>query len=272
MTSRTVAASIRAHALFVGIVACACAATGAARACERWDLSGHVVVQQSNGIRVVAELQQSDTTLTGTARFYSHTLDPERQVLITGTLDRGSVTGDAVRFDVLWLTDWQRTKEFLGDTYLIPEVYKATGVYEGTISATGRVEGINFETRNPQGKVTWHLRDPAKCARALPPPAPPREPVRAGMQDDTDRPGADYFRFVLEGRDPEACQVACTSAKGRCRAWTYVRPGVQGPRAVCYLKHTVPAPASNACCISGAPPSRTSPEALRERSHLPVGG
>jgi PAN domain len=46
------------------------------------------------------------------------------------------------------------------------------------------------------------------------------------------------------------CQNAC-SRHGRCVAWTMVKPGVQGPSTVCWLKHQVPAPVQSACCESG---------------------
>jgi len=71
-----------------------------------------------------------------------------------------------------------------------------------------------------------------------------------GMEFNTDRQGLDYRDFDLTQSDPAPCQSSC-NADGRCRAWTYVRPGVQGPQARCWLKHTVPAGHSSQCCISG---------------------
>ena len=40
-------------------------------------------------------------------------------------------------------------------------------------------------------------------------------------------------------------------AEPGCVAFTYVNPGVQGPRARCWLKGAVPAPVPDACCVSG---------------------
>lgn len=72
-----------------------------------------------------------------------------------------------------------------------------------------------------------------------------------------DRPGNDYkppielefkqgtfLTFEME------CQGLC-ERDGRCKAWTMVKPGVQGPKARCYLKDPVPAQRRNACCVSG---------------------
>jgi hypothetical protein len=72
----------------------------------------------------------------------------------------------------------------------------------------------------------------------------------------------DYRSFFLDARQPELCQDACLKEAGRCRAWTYVRPGVQGDKPVCYLKSGVPQTSANTCCISGVAPDRS--EAVRE--------
>lgn len=65
-----------------------------------------------------------------------------------------------------------------------------------------------------------------------------------------DRPGSDYFSFILRAPRDSMCAWRCMQ-DSRCRAWTYVRPGIQGPRARCWLKNAVPAPVRNTCCVSG---------------------
>lgn len=92
------------------------------------------------------------------------------------------------------------------------------------------------------------------CA-VLAPSAPPitmtggGDLIEPGMEDNTDRAGADYTRFEIA--NPKACQIQCKNESDRCRAWTFVRPGVQGPRAVCYLKTAEGDARPNSCCISG---------------------
>jgi hypothetical protein len=66
-----------------------------------------------------------------------------------------------------------------------------------------------------------------------------------------DRPGADFKNFDLAAADPNLCKTACDREGMQCQAWTFVRPGVQGPRARCWLKFTVPAAVTNNCCTSG---------------------
>ena len=68
---------------------------------------------------------------------------------------------------------------------------------------------------------------------------------------DIDRFGMDLTTGIpLSAADPDLCRINCTEHPD-CSAWTYVRPGVQGPSAICYLKSGVPAPVSNTCCVSG---------------------
>ena len=67
-----------------------------------------------------------------------------------------------------------------------------------------------------------------------------------------DRPGGDYksFQPMKSKSSPvEVCRDACSSDP-KCLAYTYVKPGVQGQTARCYLKSSIPPAVSNQCCIS----------------------
>ncbi len=70
------------------------------------------------------------------------------------------------------------------------------------------------------------------------------------MEYGIDRPGGDYKNFNLKTNNPMQCQSAC-KAEAACKAWTFVRPGHQGPTARCWLKKTVPASKNAPCCVSG---------------------
>lgn len=73
-------------------------------------------------------------------------------------------------------------------------------------------------------------------------------------EDGVNRPGGDYRSFDLSQAIPDLCRAACAS-DSVCKSYTYVRPGVQGPNAKCWLKNTVPpAVAAGGCCISGVKP------------------
>lgn len=71
-----------------------------------------------------------------------------------------------------------------------------------------------------------------------------------GLQMNTNRPGQDYRNFDLPSPDPKACQAACMEDE-KCRAWTYIKPGVQEPSARCWLKSGIPPAESAPCCVSG---------------------
>lgn len=72
----------------------------------------------------------------------------------------------------------------------------------------------------------------------------------ARYEDNFDRTGGDYANFTMRTPVPSACSRTC-ARDYRCKAWTYVKPGVQGPRARCWLKNTVPPGHPSNCCLSG---------------------
>ena len=74
---------------------------------------------------------------------------------------------------------------------------------------------------------------------------------RMTMEFKTNRPGMDYRHFDLKEPLPELCRDACAEDKV-CQAYTYVRPGIHGARAHCWLKSGAPAPERVSWyCVSG---------------------
>jgi len=69
------------------------------------------------------------------------------------------------------------------------------------------------------------------------------------LEYDIDRAGNDYRNFELDS-GASSCREACR-AETACRAFTWVKPGVQGKRARCWLKDGVPQPARDLNCVSG---------------------
>jgi hypothetical protein len=70
------------------------------------------------------------------------------------------------------------------------------------------------------------------------------------LEYKTDRRGNDYTVFNLKDADPSPCEQRC-AAEDQCMAFTYVKPGVQGPSPRCWLKSRVPPPKTDDCCVSG---------------------
>lgn len=72
---------------------------------------------------------------------------------------------------------------------------------------------------------------------------------------DFDLPGHDYRNFTPRAANDagrsDVCRKAC-GADSKCRAYTYVKPGVQGADAVCWLKDRAPEKGkASDCCASG---------------------
>jgi hypothetical protein len=78
----------------------------------------------------------------------------------------------------------------------------------------------------------------------------PRFDLFEKIEDNTDRPGKNYGNFDLPHPELELCLMECQNDP-RCKAFTYVRPGFQGPKARCWLKDAVPPAKTSPCCISG---------------------
>jgi hypothetical protein len=75
--------------------------------------------------------------------------------------------------------------------------------------------------------------------------------AQSTFEPNVDRQGLDYANFNLAPTaSPYDCQNACLR-DGNCRAWTFVRAGVQGPYPRCWLKSVVPNAQGNNCCTSG---------------------
>jgi hypothetical protein len=78
----------------------------------------------------------------------------------------------------------------------------------------------------------------------------PIESSRFTMEQNTNLFGEDYKDIDLDTPDPALCAEACMG-EVRCKAWTYVKPGVQGDNAKCWLKDKVPHRSPDGNCVSG---------------------
>ena len=70
------------------------------------------------------------------------------------------------------------------------------------------------------------------------------------FEPDANRAGGDFTSFEVIGDRMEMCRDVC-AAEMSCVAYTYVRPGIQGPRSRCWLKSAIPDATLDGCCISG---------------------
>ena len=82
--------------------------------------------------------------------------------------------------------------------------------------------------------------------------------------DGTNLPGRDYANFSA----PSAfvCRTSC-GGESRCQAYTWVKPGIQGPTGHCWLKSSLPAIVKDQCCDS-APRNFISARDLRAEDKI----
>jgi hypothetical protein len=119
--------------------------------------------------------------------------------------------------------------------------YKHPGVYvEEAPSRTKPIEGVS--STSPSFLIV------ADIGKAQVKPTGAAAMIGPGMQRDTNYFGSDYRN--IDNITAAQCQAACKN-ESQCKAWTWVKPGVQGPQAKCWLKNAVPAKSANTCCISG---------------------
>jgi hypothetical protein len=156
MTTGASSISAARGAAFAALLAWALPAA-AQSGCGAWDVSGIRTIEQGNGIRVNANLQQAGDTVTGTAT-WTQTVSNSRETY-SRAYDagvEGALDGD--RFDVVMT--WNNG---------------SVGVYSGTIDAQGFVaSGLNYDRRRPDVRVTWRNVEPFRCrpkpnAAAAPP-------------------------------------------------------------------------------------------------------
>jgi hypothetical protein len=97
---------------------------------------------------------------------------------------------------------------------------------------------------------------------------PQQQAVTVGEMN-IDRPGMNLRNFDLALPDPKLCQNACQQNTA-CKAWTYVKPGIQGQLARCWLKSGVPAPRQNNCCVSGVMSSQIKQVTPIPQQRMPI--
>ena len=104
--------------------------------------------------------------------------------------------------------------------------------------------------QGPSGRCWLKKEEPALVKDGCCDSGPRRFISRRDLvaEGSVNRPGSDYQNFNV--KTPEACEASCTDDRS-CHSWTYVRPGVQGPAARCWLKNRVARPVPDGNTVSG---------------------
>lgn len=128
-----------------------------------------------------------------------------------------------------------------------------------TVRVVMRPEGAAARLREDRPQLVIPRLRPVMAVAMLAAPA---------LEVDTNRPGMDFRSFDLSTADPKLCEQAC-ARDNRCRSFTYVKPGVQGRNARCWLKSGVPASRRDTCCVSGL---KAAPQPSPTPSPAPAAG
>jgi hypothetical protein len=119
-----------------------------------------------------------------------------------------------------------------------------------------RAWSFNYPLVNEDGAVCWLKssvpeRVASNCCVSGVRGAGVVEPRNSAIEVETDRLGGDSRNIEIEtDATGETCKAAC-EADGKCRAWTYARPGYIGKSARCFLKDQVKPPRRKPGYISG---------------------
>lgn len=117
-----------------------------------------------------------------------------------------------------------------------PNIFLVTdSLYVGTFGPGGTTASGTVNANSgvgPLGPFNWSAK--ISC-----------DDPRASFEANVDRPGSDYRNFELDVADPVQCWAQC-ELESQCQSWVYVNPGVQGDKARCWLKNSVPSQVPNA--------------------------
>lgn len=100
---------------------------------------------------------------------------------------------------------------------------------------------------NPSGVNDWGIRELSSNFTVT---CNTTRPAVIPHSKNTNRPGMDYRNLRIDSGKWRTCYKECAS-DDRCHAWTFVKPGIQGARARCWLKNGVPPARPDSCCVSG---------------------
>ncbi len=159
--------------LFAAVLALLPISAGA-QCSARWDASGGWwMVQRGQANHIGINLKQKGRVLTGTA------VSLEGNADTVGTID-GTIDGDTINFQIFW-----------------PD--HLTGVYNGKILPSGRVEGETYDKNNTRHRQPWRSEGVLKCA-----PAPPPKVLRStGRKPSMNQTSLDHLFPALKTAAPE---------------------------------------------------------------------
>ncbi|HVF46395.1 MAG TPA: hypothetical protein VNA17_02395 [Pyrinomonadaceae bacterium] len=165
-----VPATLLCSLLFAAIVAFLPTSAGA-QCSTGWDASGSlIIIQRGSKYANDLTLEQKGKVITGTAYTYTPTygIISDGYESLKGTVD-GTFDGDRFSVQIFWAN-------------------RLTGIYNGKVLPSGRLDGEAWEKASPNSRQTWHSQGVLKCAP--PPPVVPKPIKSSGKAKPAPQPPA----------------------------------------------------------------------------------
>lgn len=215
--------------LLVAFVLALLPVSAGAQCSTGWDASGEwQIIQRGQPYPFSMKLEQKGKVITGAVRTV---MVDEGLWRLDGRVD-GTIEGNSFNIMIYWLND-------------------ATGVYNGRVMPSGRLDGEAYEKRSPNVRHIWHSEGVLKCAppppvtpkvirssgrkpttAPSPPPAPPKPPFVFASQAVFQVPFAPMGFVVLTwdaGPDHPAAELWLKTSGGATTVAKHGKGGLQVP-------------------------------------------
>ncbi len=149
--------------------------------CANWDASGQMtIIQRASKYENTLSLQQKGRVITGTASTYTPTygIISDGYRTLSGTVD-GTIDGDRFSVQIFWAN-------------------RQTGIYNGKVLPSGRLDGEAWEKASPNIRQTWYSGGVLKCPP--PPPVIPKVIKSSGKARPTTPPPPPKPPFIVAGQ------------------------------------------------------------------------
>ncbi len=161
--------------LFAAVLALLPISAGAQ--CKNWEAGREMLIVQP-GFQSRLTIEQKGSVITGNAIGSVRDEDGTRTITAQGPVD-GTFDGNNFSIHIYWYNDH-------------------TGVYNGKVLPSGRLDGEGYEKRSPNVRVPWHSEGVLKCAP--PPPVIPKVLKSTGKAKPAPTPVPPTPPFINAGQ------------------------------------------------------------------------
>jgi len=144
--------------------------------CKSWEAGREMLIMQP-GFQSKLTIEQNGAVITGKALGIVREKDGSRMLTAQGNVD-GTFDGNNFSIQIYWYNDH-------------------TGVYNGKVRPSGRLDGEAYEKRSPNVRLPWHTDEALKCAP--PPPVIPKV-IKSSGRKPAAKPEPPKPPFIIAGQ------------------------------------------------------------------------